>query len=182
MGASACPSIPVQEDKDIVLAAVKQDWRALKYASATLQADKTVVLTAVMQNGNALQFVGYDRQDQEIVLAAVTRDGRCVTHATNLLQRDPAIVVAKDLFFQQFIQAGEYTSIDSILDGFLRSKLGQQCTDGPKQYLRTRLGEVAEKSKSGSRGSRVFKLKQPVCEPGMYLYQDLFQQSTLYVY
>ena len=43
-------------DKEVVLAAVAQDWRALVQAALALRADKEVVLAAVAQDGYALMF------------------------------------------------------------------------------------------------------------------------------
>ena len=52
------------------MAAVKQDGRALSYASAALKNDKEVVLTAVNQDRNALRYASDALQnDKEVVLA-----------------------------------------------------------------------------------------------------------------
>ena len=51
-----------------VLEAVKQDGRALRYASAALKDDREIVLEAVKQNGDALQFASAAlKNDREIV-------------------------------------------------------------------------------------------------------------------
>ena len=41
----------LQADRDVVLAAVQQDERALLYAAAELKADRDVVIAAVQQDG-----------------------------------------------------------------------------------------------------------------------------------
>ncbi len=46
-------------DRDIVLAAVKSNGMALRYASDELKRDEEVVMAAVQQNPNALQFSPY---------------------------------------------------------------------------------------------------------------------------
>ena len=46
----------------MVLAAVQQNGRALKYASEELQADREVVLAAVQQNGEALTYASRELQ------------------------------------------------------------------------------------------------------------------------
>ena len=46
----------LRADKEVVLAAVKQDGRSLEYASAKLRADKEVVLSAVKQDGRSLEY------------------------------------------------------------------------------------------------------------------------------
>ena len=45
-----------QADREIVLAAVKQDGWSLKFASNGLKADREIVLVAVKQNGDALYY------------------------------------------------------------------------------------------------------------------------------
>ena len=46
---------PRRADKEVVMAAVQQDGRALQYAAEPLRADRKVVLAAVQQNGGALE-------------------------------------------------------------------------------------------------------------------------------
>jgi len=54
----------------VVLAAVAQDGRALKYASAELQGDREVVLASVTQNHDALCFALSEmKSDREVGLA-----------------------------------------------------------------------------------------------------------------
>ena len=60
-------------DEEVVLAAAKQDGRALASASQNLRADKEVVLAAVKQNGRVLADASEDlAADKEVVLAAVS--------------------------------------------------------------------------------------------------------------
>ena len=46
----------LQNDKDIVLAAIEKDGMALEYASDKLKGDKDVVLKAVLKRTDALDF------------------------------------------------------------------------------------------------------------------------------
>lgn len=58
----------LRNDREIVLAAVRQDGMALSYASPALQNNRDVVMTAVRQNGGALQYASETlRSDREIV-------------------------------------------------------------------------------------------------------------------
>ena len=60
--------------KEEALKAVKQDGRALKYASKGLKGNKQVVLEAVKQDGTALFYASEKLQgDKEVVLEAVKR-------------------------------------------------------------------------------------------------------------
>ena len=45
-----------KEEKEVVLAAVTQNYKALLYADPTMKADKKVVLAAVKQNGEYLLY------------------------------------------------------------------------------------------------------------------------------
>jgi Domain of unknown function (DUF4116) len=78
-----------------VLAAVRQDFYALQYASAALRADREVALAAVQQHGRALQFVSAAfRADREIVLAAVQQHGWALHFASAALRADREIALA----------------------------------------------------------------------------------------
>ena len=109
-----------QDDRGVVLAAVRSDGLALEFASARLRADREVVFAAVRRDGMALQFVNYIfrdddelvsmavhqdgmslqygfrrfRADRELVLAAVRRDGLALEFASEGLQADREVVLA----------------------------------------------------------------------------------------
>ena len=93
--------IPKQfwSDRDFVLAAVKQDGDALKYAAASLKKDKGIVLAAVKRgtlSGFSLAFWYADaslRRDKEFVLAAVKEDGSALEYAHKKLKRNRKIVL-----------------------------------------------------------------------------------------
>jgi hypothetical protein len=58
----------LKKDKEVVLAAVKQDGYALQYASEELKKDKEVVLAAVKQNGYALKYASEElKKDKEFM-------------------------------------------------------------------------------------------------------------------
>jgi hypothetical protein len=46
----------LQADKEVALAAVRNDGITLKYVDPSLKAEKEVVLAAVKQNGKAIQY------------------------------------------------------------------------------------------------------------------------------
>ena len=76
----------------LVLAAVKQDGSALKYAAEVLQADREIVLAAVKQHGSVLEYAAAGLQaDREIVLAAVKRFGLAIWYASGALRTDPKL-------------------------------------------------------------------------------------------
>ena len=70
------PRRSLQADREIVLAAVRQNGLALIYAWP-LQSDRKIVLAAVRKNGKALAYAAFRlRADRKIVLAAVQRNGK----------------------------------------------------------------------------------------------------------
>ena len=88
-------SAELQNDNEIVLAAVSQNGDALQYASAELQNDRDFVLAAVLQNGWALEHASAELQnDREIVLAAVSQNGYALYYASAELQNNRDIVLA----------------------------------------------------------------------------------------
>ena len=59
----------MDKDKKVVLAAVRQDGRALEFAHGDLKKNRDVVLKAVGQNGLALEFAHEDlKKGREVVL------------------------------------------------------------------------------------------------------------------
>eukprot|EP00439_Symbiodinium_sp_Y106_P044816 s511_g5.t1 len=84
----------LRADKEVVLAAVKENAYALDYASEDFRADKEVVLEAVQQKSFALQFASEGlRADKEVVLAAVKQFGRALGFASEGLRADKEFVL-----------------------------------------------------------------------------------------
>jgi len=83
-----------RHNKEIVLAAVKQDGRTLEYASKELRNDKEVVLAAIKNNPTAFEYASKElRDDKEVVLAAGKQNSYTLTHAKTI---DNIINDAKD--------------------------------------------------------------------------------------
>jgi len=70
---------------EVVLKAVKQDGRALQYASEPFRGDKEIVLTAVEQDGRALQYASEELQSNLEVRLVCARRGS-VDHALGLVE------------------------------------------------------------------------------------------------
>ncbi|KAG2370903.1 hypothetical protein C9374_013738 [Naegleria lovaniensis] len=83
-------------DREIVLAAVKQDGHALAYFRQTdFHNDREVVSQAVQQNGRALEYASVKlRADKEIVLQAVRQDPSAIQYACHELQLDSDVFLA----------------------------------------------------------------------------------------
>eukprot|EP00971_Amphidinium_carterae_P170830 3385612-Amphidinium_carterae.1 len=76
-------------DREIVLAAVQQTWRALEYAAEECKADREIMLAAVQQDGDALKYAAEDcKADHEIVQAAVQQDRYAIQYAADELLLD----------------------------------------------------------------------------------------------
>eukprot|EP00947_MAST-08B_sp_MAST-8B-sp1_P005531 g5531.t1 len=87
--------LKVREEGRGVLAAVKQDWRALEVADSKYKKDPKVVLAAVTHFGCALQFADEElKKDPKVVLAAVKQNGHALQYADPKLKKDPVIVLA----------------------------------------------------------------------------------------
>ena len=85
----------LRDDSEVVLSAVAQNGFALVHASAALQDNREVVLAAVGQNGCALAHASAAlRHDRDAVLAAVRQSGYLLAHASAALRHDKEVVLA----------------------------------------------------------------------------------------
>jgi hypothetical protein len=81
--------------REDVLAAVRQNGRALQYASAELRGNRDFILAAVTQNGYALEFASAKlRADREVVLAAVRQNGYALQDASAELRGNRDFILA----------------------------------------------------------------------------------------
>ena len=73
-------------EKEIVMAAVAQNGRALYYASDKLKNDKEIVMAAVAQKGRALGYASDElKNDKEVVTAAVAQNGDALKYVSEEL-------------------------------------------------------------------------------------------------
>ena len=143
-------SAELQQDREVVLAAVQQHGNALMYASAELKKDREVVLAAVQQDGRALKHASAElRHDREVVLAAVQQHGYVLEHASANLQEDRELVLAA---VQQNGEAIRYAA-DTLLadDAFVRDEtaydappLDESCKHSTKAAIAGRLRQLLE--------------------------------------
>ncbi|CAE8626810.1 unnamed protein product, partial [Polarella glacialis] len=83
----------LKQEKDILLAAIKQKGSLLRGADKKLRKDRHFVMAAVQQDGLALEFASIDmKQNLEIVTAAVSQNGRALDFADEDLQQDEALL------------------------------------------------------------------------------------------
>ena len=78
----------LQSDKEIVMAAVKQNAYALTYASDSLKDDKDIVIAAIKQDAGAYIFASDRlRQDEDVMHAAEMQLGmECRKKEGNLIK------------------------------------------------------------------------------------------------
>ena len=70
-------SAEIQDDKDMVLLAVRECGPSLEYASDRLKNDREIVIEAIKNDGSALEFVSENfKNDKEIVHIAITEGYR----------------------------------------------------------------------------------------------------------
>lgn len=82
-------------NRDVVLAAVKNNGWELEHASLGLQSDREVILTAVQKSGHPLQFASEElRNDKEVVLTAVQKIGSAFRFASEELRNDKEVILA----------------------------------------------------------------------------------------
>eukprot|EP00971_Amphidinium_carterae_P147917 2931970-Amphidinium_carterae.1 len=81
-------------DREVVLAAVSTNGRALAHASETMRADREIVLAAVSCGGESLQYAAeHLKHDREVVLRAVSQNAFALQSAPAELRRDREIVL-----------------------------------------------------------------------------------------
>lgn len=90
----ACEDL--QKEPYIVCLAVQKNGMALEFASEGLKGDEKVVLAAVKQNGLALKFAGgfLKRFNETVVLEAVKQNGMALEFVYNDLKRNKEVVDA----------------------------------------------------------------------------------------
>ena len=94
-GMLLCYASEFQNDRDIVLTAVSQNWSAVRFAHENLFSDKAFGLALVAKNGYALRSLDISlKKDKDVVLRAVTRHGQSLEYADSKLKRDQDVVFA----------------------------------------------------------------------------------------
>eukprot|EP00434_Breviolum_minutum_P007974 symbB.v1.2.007031.t1/scaffold428.1/size206322/6 len=85
----------ILRDREVVMAAVKQNGRALEFADETLQEDKEIVLLALEEDAQSFRFASsklHADRDVMIVEAAVLQNGEALRYASERCQANREIV------------------------------------------------------------------------------------------
>jgi hypothetical protein len=115
----------LQNDKEVVLAAVQENGFSLGYASRELKSDKEVCLAAVQQTGWALEYASEElRSDKEVALAAVKQDGWALFYTCYGFKNDKEVCLAAFLQKEKaYKYINENTKIWLIRDRLTAAKL-----------------------------------------------------------
>ena len=83
------------EDAKQVLKAVQVDGTLVRFASEEIREnDKQIVMEAVKSNGLALQYVGKNfKGEKEVAAAAISSTWRALKHVSNALKKDQDLVL-----------------------------------------------------------------------------------------
>jgi len=82
----------LQLNRDLVLLAVRNDWRAVKYMNSVFRTDREIALEAVARHGPALAYV-YFNHDAEICLLALKTSAAMYDHLCESLVTDEAFML-----------------------------------------------------------------------------------------
>jgi hypothetical protein len=157
---------------ETILAAVRLDPGALKYAPEEMQRDRAVVLKAVREAGAPLSSIREEfRDDKEIVTAAVQRDGMALQDASPMLQADREVVLAAVMQNSQAIMhADGALRVDpSILEiarsgGLADSALSSQSQGHDMQPKEALPGEIEQQAPSSASQNAGVGMRSPQTE------------------
>ena len=86
-------SLEIRSEKELALKILKRQGILLDSVAPELRKDREVVLTAVSNYGYALEFAAQEMKNNfEIVLAAVERSPRALTYASPRLRKDTELI------------------------------------------------------------------------------------------
>ena len=140
--------------------AVRQTWRALRYASAELKGDREIVMEAVKQSGNALRHASAELQgDREIVMVAVERLPAALMYAAPALRNGGLKAYLEDMTRNRFTVPKE-TFIATIL-------FGAKATAVSDAGAESSSGSISS-SISSSRRCVLSKLQPSISLPGPF--------------
>jgi hypothetical protein len=156
-----------RDDKDVVLAAVTKNGKALKFASVRLQNDKDVVLAAVTQNGKALEFASVRLQnDKDVVLVALEEHVNALKFASKELRKNEHLIL-------EVVKYGftclEYVDKELLNDErflyyiymeFTKSIYGESYENGDEDYNRNEYQDCCENYSSDDYGDHIGEISE----------------------
>ena len=166
--------------REIVMEAVKQNWRALEYASAELQGDREIVMEAVKQDESALQCASVELQgDREIVMEAVKQDGGALEYASAELKGDREIVMEA---VAQGPKALQYASDELTNGGFedhVNDMMNNRFNVSPETFIATILFGAKATPAAPIDGTSSLASSRPRLGDEQCCFLSLLQPSTV---
>ena len=118
----------LQANEDVVMAAIKDNWRVLKYANPAVRDNIDIILAVIKISGQALEYASPALQANEaVVMAAVEMEGKVLRYASSALQDNERIVLAavksnaSALKFASKTMKNNQEIFLSALDGYYRA-------------------------------------------------------------
>jgi hypothetical protein len=112
-----------RDDREIVLAAVRQNGNSIRLASPCLRDDFHIVLAAVNETPTALRFADSRLRDNSVIVrAAVRKDGLSLRYASKELRNTPEIwrvAVNQDVTALRFAKTNFYSRLRLFLEIYL---------------------------------------------------------------
>lgn len=116
-GVLYCASDRLKDDRDVVIAAIYKDEFALQFASDRLKNDKDIVLTAVKQCGTVLHYASPELKDDiQVVLAAVKSSPNAIIHASDRIKKDLSLL--KEPNYEKTSLSYRLKQAEAIRDSF----------------------------------------------------------------
>lgn len=79
----------IQNDREIIFTAIKQNSHALQYASTSLKNDREIVMTAIRKDPYGLQYASQElRNDKEIAILAIKNGSYAISFLSEELRND----------------------------------------------------------------------------------------------
>ena len=160
--------------------AVKQDWRALHYASVKLRGDREIVVEAVKQDGNALGYASAElKGDREIVMEAVKQDGGALRYASAELKGDREIVMEA---VAQDPKALQYASDELTNGGFedhVNDMMNNRFNVPPETFISTILFGAKASPAAPIDGTSSLASSRPRLGDEQCCFLSLLQPSTV---
>ncbi len=116
-------------NKEVVIAVVKQEGMALKYASDELKNDKDVVIKAIHSNDEAFKYVSNElRNDKEFIIGVVQQCVKVVQWLPDEVKRDEDFIlklIDKNVYVFDYLDMEDVNNLgkDVILDVVSRNGL-----------------------------------------------------------
>lgn len=110
----------LQDDMEVVDHAMRQNIKAFQFASEAIKNDKAVVMAAIEQNAKLLQYASiHKRDDMELVMEAVKKDGMVIQYASDKCKDNREVVkiaLESNPLALQFVSIRKRDDVEIVLE------------------------------------------------------------------